>query len=624
MPVVDLQEIRLSEPGAAARWDELVSRSPQADVYHGSTYVVATAEVERSEPLGIVVTTENQQYFLPMLLRRIVGPTGENWVDACTPYGYGGVICLKAEASSPTDLILALKNWSDSRNLVCCVLRTHPLLGQDWLFKSIQGIDFVSFTRRVETTAIALEDWDEDRDCPSGMSKGRRSDLAFARRNLQITCLGSDDVLEHLRVFRDLYENTMRRLGATEFFHFPWSYYERLAKLKPALSVAIGWHSGLPVGGSLFMAGPRYGHYHLSASNELGRKFKVSTLLVVAGAKWARERGCRKLHLGGGILANDSLMMFKRSFGGNAYQFGHLTLIADRDRYQSMFSAENPIWPYDSKTPTQMTHTNKDKGLRIILMGKDKPTVRKGLNYLAENGFSVVAVVAPKDGTSTGLRLVDIAARRHIPTTTDSQLYDVLEGRAAPDSLPFCLQNIDLVVSLLFWKRIRRPLINLPRIACINFHPAPLPEFRGIGGYNVAIMENLHYWGAAVHMVDETFDTGDLIEVRQFDIDASKETASSLEQKTQHVLLQLFKDTMEKIKRSQSVVGKPQGAGRYFSREDFERLRRVRSDDSPEIIARKVRAFWYPPKGGASILINGSEYTVIDESILERIVKRQT
>lgn len=125
-----------------------------------------------------------------------------------------------------------------------------------------------------------------------------------------------------------------------------------------------------------------------------------------------------------------------------------------------------------------------------------------------------------------------MAAGRGIPTTTDKLLYEALEGHAAPETLPFSIDKIDLVISLLFWKRIRKPLIQLPRIACINFHPAPLPEFRGIGGYNVAILEDLPYWGAAVHFVDESFDTGDLIDVRHFDIDASRETAFSLEQKT--------------------------------------------------------------------------------------------
>jgi methionyl-tRNA formyltransferase len=414
----------------------------------------------------------------------------------------------------------------------------------------------------------------------------------------------------------------MRRVDASEFFHFPWSYYERLSGLGTDLGIAIAWHGDRAVGAAVFMVGRKYAHYHLSASDNTGYKYKASTLLVVEGAKWARRRGCRSMHLGGGMLVNDSLMGFKRSFGGQQHEFGHITLIGDRARYNSMCSLTTPPWPYDQKMTGRTTYTESSLPLRVILMGKDKPVVRKGFDYLLAHGYYVVAVVGPDNGPSTGGRLVDIAARRGIPTTTDKQLYAVLEGRAAPETLPFSLSKIDLVISLLFWKRIRKPLIQLPSIGCINFHPAPLPEFRGIGGYNVAILENMTYWGAAVHFVDESFDTGELIDVRRFDIDAPSETAFSLEQKTQDVLFEMFTETMENVNRERKFTGKPQGEGRYISKEDFERLRRIQPDDSPEIIARKVRAFWYPPNGGASILINGTEYTVIDEEILARLDKR--
>ncbi len=625
-PVGDFAEFPLNDGGEAARWDEVVRGCAQSDVYHRAAYVLANAELERSQALGLIASCGKQQYLLPLLLRPICAPDGETWFDASTPYGYGGVIRLDSAATLPdaADLFGCLREWCVGKELVCCVLRSHPLLDQDWLI-SATDVDFVSVTRRGQTTALPLQRWDEARQCPHEMSKGRRSDLALARRNLRVTWNDPSNQafsLEQFRIFRDLYEKTMWRVDATEFFHFPMSYYERLATLGADIGIALAWHGSRPVGGAVFMAGAINAHYHLGAGDDTGHLYKASTFLVVEGAKWARQRGCRILHLGGGMVPNDSLMNFKRSFGGEQHQFGHVTLISNRERYDSMTSLPSPPWPYDHKMTSGVADSESKPPLRVILMGKDKPIVRRGLDYLLQRGYSVVAVVGPTNGGVTGRRLVDIAARRGIPTATDTQLYDVLEGRVGPETLPFSLDNIDLVVSLLFWKRIRKPLIQLPRIACVNFHPAPLPEFRGIGGYNVAILENLNYWGAAAHLVDESFDTGEIIEVRHFDIDASLETAFSLEQKTQEVLFEMFKDTMEKVKCDRKVTGKPQGQGRYISKDDFERLRRIQPDDSPETIARKVRAFWYPPNGGASILIHGTEYTVIDENMLARLARR--
>ena len=358
-PVVDLLEIPLNDVGGAARWDEFVRRSPDSDIYHRAAYVLASAELEQSQPLGLIISLKNQQYLLPMLVRPIPGANGQSWFDASTPYGYGGVICLGLDSgvASPNGAALfhCLHKWCTTRKLVCCVLRSHPLLAQDWLFAHVD-FDFVRITRRGQTMALPLQRWDDARQCPPELSKGRRSDLALARRNLLVswnTFSDQCDAVKQFRIFQVLYENTMRRVGATEFFHFPWSYYERLSALGPDVGVAIAWHGDHAVGGAVFMAGPAYAHYHLSASDESGHKYKASTLLVVEGAKWARQRGCLTLHLGGGMLVNDSLSAFKRSFGGEPHQFGYITLISDPGRYDSMSSLATPPWPYDQRTTSR-------------------------------------------------------------------------------------------------------------------------------------------------------------------------------------------------------------------------------------------------------------------------------
>ncbi|MGC8793942.1 MAG: formyltransferase family protein, partial [Bryobacteraceae bacterium] len=80
-------------------------------------------------------------------------------------------------------------------------------------------------------------------------------------------------------------------------------------------------------------------------------------------------------------------------------------------------------------------------------------------------------------------------------------------------------------------RRIRRALMEAPRLGCFNFHPAPLPEMRGVGGYNFAILENRDRYGVSVHWVSEEVDAGDLVWVRRFAIEPSQETAWWLERK---------------------------------------------------------------------------------------------
>jgi methionyl-tRNA formyltransferase len=256
--------------------------------------------------------------------------------------------------------------------------------------------------------------------------------------------------------------------------------------------------------------------------------------------------------------------------------------------------------------------------MRVVYMGKNKLSAVEGLNYLVNKGVEVIAVVAPPRGEDTPVEesLFDASDKLGIPVATDVELYAGLTGES--DASKYDLTNVDLVISFLFWKRIKKPLIDLPRIGCINFHPAPLPDVRGVAVYSIAVYEKLSSWGVSAHFVDECFDTGDIIKVLRFDIDPNNETAFSLEARSQKVLLELFKQVIDAA-RDGSLPRIPQGEGRYVSKGDFEKLRKIQPEDTLEEIDKKIRAFWFPPHGGAFIEIQQKEFTIVNEKLLSEI-----
>lgn len=241
--------------------------------------------------------------------------------------------------------------------------------------------------------------------------------------------------------------------------------------------------------------------------------------------------------------------------------------------------------------------------MRVVFMGKSKRSSVRALDWLVANGAEVVAVVAPEpDRWTHQQQRLDLAAERlDLPLTTDDELH------ADPP------EAVDLVISFLFWRLIREPLLSLGRVGCLNFHPAPLPDFRGVGGYNVAVLEGLAEWGVSCHFVDEQLDTGDIVEVERFPIDPQTETAFSLDLKSQERLLGLFTRVMERALVGEPLPREPQGPGRYVSRAEFERLRAVGPGDDLE---RKVRAFWYPPHPGATVELDGHRLSLVDEGLL--------
>ncbi len=241
-------------------------------------------------------------------------------------------------------------------------------------------------------------------------------------------------------------------------------------------------------------------------------------------------------------------------------------------------------------------------------MGKHKRSAARALDFLVAQGVEVAAVLAPEpDGRSAEAQRLDLVAQRHgLALVSEDELYE-----RPPE-------QVDLVISFLFWRLIREPLISLGRLGCLNFHPAPLPDYRGLGGYNVAILDGLREWGVSCHFVDEGFDTGDLVAVERFAIDEHGETALSLDLKTQEHLLSLFERVMQSALRGEPLPRTPQGEGRYVTREEFEALRLVRPGDDLE---RKLRAFWYPPHPGAEVELDGKRLTLVDDSLLAEMAK---
>jgi methionyl-tRNA formyltransferase len=241
--------------------------------------------------------------------------------------------------------------------------------------------------------------------------------------------------------------------------------------------------------------------------------------------------------------------------------------------------------------------------MRVVFMGKHKRSAVRALDWLVAREVDVAAVVAPEsDESAHEHQRLDLAAARHgLTLTSEADLY------ADPPN------DVDVVVSFLFWNLIREPLISLGRVGCLNFHPAPLPDFRGVGGYNLAILEGLRSWGVSCHYVDEHFDTGDLVEVERFPIDHESETAFSLDLKSQEHLLGLFERVLGRALAGEELPRSPQGEGRYLSRAEFEELRVVRAGDD---LPRKLRAFWYPPWPGAVIEVDGRRLTLVDDALL--------
>jgi methionyl-tRNA formyltransferase len=248
--------------------------------------------------------------------------------------------------------------------------------------------------------------------------------------------------------------------------------------------------------------------------------------------------------------------------------------------------------------------------MNIIFMGR-KSYAAEMLEWTVGQGICVKAVCTDSQYANSPTMLR--AQHLGIPVISMEESEQYVEEHPG---------EIDLIVSYLYWRKIRKPLIEGPRYGCINFHPAILPDWRGCGGYNIAILNKLQEWGATAHYIDEKIDMGSVIRVFKFSFDYRMETAYSLEKKTQRLQMDLYKsviiDVMEKGRLECTAQQKESGI--YISKKQMLKMMEIDLNNlEDEDLDTKIRAFWFPPYSGAGFKYNDKFYTIINDDILKTL-----
>jgi serine/alanine adding enzyme len=262
----------------SASWDE---RTGELDAYYRRPYVESAALLDGGRP-----------FLLEHDGALFAGIERAEPRDVVTPYGYGGPI------GGDGSFWAAYEDWARERGVVSTFVRFHPLYGN-------QAGAQIHVEALAPTVAWRL---DPERDLLAGLHFKHRNKVTKAEK-------AGATVRQHygLGEFVTLYEDTMRRLDADDFYLFEPVYWEHLSQLPLARFDAE--IAGEVVASALCLATPPWLHYHLSGTTDTGRSTGASTLVLLEAARWAQERGFERFHLGGGLGGKeDSLHHFKARF----------------------------------------------------------------------------------------------------------------------------------------------------------------------------------------------------------------------------------------------------------------------------------------------------------------------
>ena len=305
------------------------------DVYHLPEYVALDARRTQTIPKAFLLQQENKIFFTPYLLRScgdITGNNEENLYDIISPYGYPGILMSDAAAMDIEFAKLALQNfWQtlQDRGICSAFLRLHPILSEK--FTDVLQLDYFQEDGKTVSIDLTLDEgkiWAKTR-------KGHQSTINKCIR-LGLTCR-TVDFAEYLDEFIAIYEETMDRVGARDVYYFSRSYFEGLLKLKDKVHLGIVESQGEIVSVCLFFEFCGIVQAHLGGTKTEYLKQSPFNLLLHHMRLWAKARGNKYLHIGGGVGGKkDNLYTFKSGFSKQRHKFFTLRSIVDTQGYNSL------------------------------------------------------------------------------------------------------------------------------------------------------------------------------------------------------------------------------------------------------------------------------------------------
>lgn len=124
----------------------------------------------------------------------------------------------------------------------------------------------------------------------------------------------------------------------------------------------------------------------------------------------------------------------------------------------------------------------------------------------------------------------------------------------------------DLILSLLSREKIPQKILSLPKLGCINIHPALLPAYRGVSPTYWCIADGKEFGGVTLHWIDEDFDTGNIIAQKAVPV-APHKTEHAFYIECVNAGFPLLLEILKSIRSGRRPLGKtqPRDSGFYRS-----------------------------------------------------------
>ena len=244
--------------------------------------------------------------------------------------------------------------------------------------------------------------------------------------------------------------------------------------------------------------------------------------------------------------------------------------------------------------------------MRIVFMGSPDFAV-PSLNALVEAGHEVIAAYcqpprpAGRGKADRKTAVHERAEELGIEVRTPKTLRNEAEQARFRDL------GADLAVVAAYGLILPKPVLEAPRLGCINVHASLLPRWRGAAPIQRAILAGDEISGVTIMQMDEGLDTGPML--HRLTLDIRGKTAGQVTEDMAHLGAQALLDWLGNPKPPEP---QPIAGATYAAKIDKAEAR-IDWTRTAEEIERQARAF--NPVPGAWFEANGERMKLLEASV---------
>lgn len=240
--------------------------------------------------------------------------------------------------------------------------------------------------------------------------------------------------------------------------------------------------------------------------------------------------------------------------------------------------------------------------MRIAFLGTPEFAV-PSLKMLIEEGHELAVFTQPNRPKGRGYSMVEppvkVVAKAHgIPVFQFEKIKRSEGVVALKEYAP------ELMVTAAFGQLLSAENLSVPKYGCINVHGSLLPKYRGAAPIQWAVINGEQVTGITTMLTDIGMDTGDILLMRETDIDPN-ETAGELSERLAVMGAEVLRDTIDLLAQGNLKRTQQDSSAATYCKPLTKEQGRVDFNKSAKEIHDLIRGV--NPWPGAFCFINGSQ-----------------